>query len=197
MEEDKVTTEYPDNSDTVKAPEPKAIAEPKSVAVKKHSFFATDMKTAGKYVYKKVILPGCKSLLLSAINSIASELLGEDTYRTVSGTKLPVDNISYNSMFKGGKIAGSGSGRYTPVEYDIKFTSSEDAKRVLDGLRSKISRYGSVRVSELYELARVQYNNYLLDDYGWTSLNYARVIAIPDGYYMIDFPKAIPLKSVR
>ena len=52
-----------------------------------------------------------------------------------------------------------------------------------------LDQYGTVSVSDLYELADVACPHYTANKYGWTSLKNAQVMRCRDGY-IIKLPRA-------
>lgn len=55
-----------------------------------------------------------------------------------------------------------------------------------------LDQYGIVSVSDLYEAADIDTNNYTLNKIGWTSIRSADIIRVRDGW-MIKFPKPAPI----
>lgn len=55
-----------------------------------------------------------------------------------------------------------------------------------------ISQYGTVSVSDFYDLARVPNDNFTMNRYGWTNIGGATAVRVQDGY-ILKLPRAIPL----
>ena len=62
------------------------------------------------------------------------------------------------------------------------------------GLDEIIDRYGVARVGDLYDLANVSTNNYMINRYGWTSVSTASVSRVSDGY-IIKLPRPLALDN--
>ena len=89
--------------------------------------------------------------------------------------------------------AGSvGNRRNTPDYDDILFDTRGDAEAVLDAMNDIISQYGTVSVSDFYDLARVPNDNFTMNRYGWTNIGGATAVRVRDGY-ILKLPRAIPL----
>ena len=48
-----------------------------------------------------------------------------------------------------------------------------------------------VTVADLYDLAKLETTNYMVNNYGWTSLKGSEVRRTSDGYYIIVIPQKI------
>jgi hypothetical protein len=77
--------------------------------------------------------------------------------------------------------------RYDDFSHII-LTSRVDAITVLNDMRDYIEDYGSVTVSNLYELVGEDSQG-IDNSYGWTNLDRAYIKEARDGY-IIEFPKA-------
>ena len=90
------------------------------------------------------------------------------------------DSVSKDKMVK------------NPVREVILFDTRGDAEAVLDAMNDIISQYGTVSVSDFYDLARVPNDNFTMNRYGWTNIGGATAVRVRDGY-ILKLPRAIPL----
>ena len=82
---------------------------------------------------------------------------------------------------------------YPSIENDdIVLATRGDAEAVLDAMNDIINQYGTVSVSDLYDLTNYPNDNFSMNRYGWTSINGATPVRVRDGY-ILKLPKAIPL----
>ena len=91
-----------------------------------------------------------------------------------------------------GRVGSVGNRRNTPDYDDILFDTRGDAEAVLDAMNDIISQYGTVSVSDFYDLARVPNDNFTMNRYGWTNIGGATAVRVRDGY-ILKLPRAIPL----
>ena len=120
-------------------------------------------------------------------------LYGEAGRSKKNGT---ASKVSYRNYYEQGSDrvrAGSvGNRRNTPDYDDILFDTRGDAEAVLDAMNDIISQYGTVSVSDFYDLARVPNDNFTMNRYGWTNIGGATAVRVRDGY-ILKLPRAIPL----
>ena len=110
-----------------------------------------------------------------------------------NGTASKVSYRNYYERDSDRIRAGSASNRRGGLEYDdILFDTRGDAEAVLDAMNDIISQYGTVSVSDFYDLARVPNDNFTMNRYGWTNIAGATAVRVRDGY-ILKLPRAIPL----
>lgn len=81
------------------------------------------------------------------------------------------------------------------LSYDeIGFTNKADADDVLDRMDEIIEQYGVVRVADFFEMAGVTGNGPTDHNYGWTSINNARVERDRFGEYFIKIGRPAPIR---
>lgn len=198
---------YPSNSHKSKEKrEPKEQKEIKPVAkavkTRKKStskrmidmIFNEDINSIKSYILLDVVLPAFKKTVVDVVTEgINSLVYGEDRPVKTVGT---ASKISYQNYYdRKNRIASSDRGRATStiLDYeDIVFESRGEAESVLSRMQEVISVYGTVSVSDLYELADISTDNYQLNKFGWSNLRNAEVVRIRDGY-VIKLPKPFPL----
>ena len=178
----------------------KAIVKKKSEASKLADIFiAEDIKNVGSYILMDVIVPTLKRAITDVI-------------------KNGVDMLFYGSRGTAGKSSTASRYSYTPY-YDRSRSrdvyteprtrsrqtfdnllletrgEAEDALRSMDEI---IESYGIVSVADLYELVGLEKDaEYTDNDYGWTSIRSAKVERTWDGYYLLNLPKPMPIKSIK
>lgn len=159
-------------------------------------FVAEDANNVKSYLLSEVLIPAVKKAVSDIITTGIDMLLYGETGRS---RKSDASKVSYRSYYERGRDrdyertrAGSSS-RRTGFDYDdILFDTRGDAEAVLDAMNDIISQYGVVSVSDFYDLARVDNNNYTMNRYGWTSIAGANAMRVRDGY-ILKLPRAIPL----
>ena len=158
------------------------------------NFIAEDANTVKSYVLSEVIIPAAKKILSDIITTGLNMFL----YGEAGHTKRvsPASKISYGSYYQQEPNRArpvSVSNRYSGLDYDeILFETRGDAEAVLDAMNDIISQFGTVSVSDLYDLAHVPNDNYTMNRYGWTNIGGSTAIRVRDGY-ILKLPRAIPL----
>lgn len=157
-------------------------------------FIAEDAGNVKSYIMMEVIVPAVKKAISDIITTgIDMILYGEAGRSRKNGT---TSKVSYRNYYEQGSErirAGSiNSRRNTPDYDDILFDTRGDAEAVLDAMNDIISQYGTVSVSDFYDLARVPNDNFTMNRYGWTNIGGATAVRVRDGY-ILKLPRAIPL----
>lgn len=157
------------------------------------ALIAEDASNVRDYIFSDVIIPSLKK----TINDVVTNTLEMFLYGKSGGvSKTSSSKISYRSYYDGKKsdISDRSSRVRDGFDYDeIEFETVGDAESVLVGMSDVIDRYNVVSIGDFYDLAGIQTSNYNLNNYGWTSLNGAKVVRTGTGY-IIKFPtRAIPI----
>lgn len=157
-------------------------------------FIAEDAGNVKSYIMMEVIVPAVKKAISDIITTGIDMILYGESGR--SRKNKTVSSVSYRSYYDQGSErvrAGSmNSRRNTPDYDDILFDTRGAAEAVLDAMNDIISQYGTVSVSDFYDLARVPNDNFTMNRYGWTNIGGATAMRVRDGY-ILKLPRAIPL----
>lgn len=164
-------------------------------------FIAEDANNIKSYILMEVIVPAVKKAISDIVTTgmdivttgIDMILYGEAGRSKKNGTASKVSYRNYYDQGTDRVRAGSvGNRRNTPDYDDILFDTRGDAEAVLDAMNDIISQYGTVSVSDFYDLARVPNDNFTMNRYGWTNIGGATAVRVRDGY-ILKLPRAIPL----
>ena len=157
-------------------------------------FIAEDANNVKSYILMEVIVPAVKKAISDIFTTgIDMILYGEAGRSKKNGTASKVSYRNYYDQGTDRVRAGSvGNRRNTPDYDDILFDTRGDAEAVLDAMNDIISQYGTVSVSDFYDLARVPNDNFTMNRYGWTNIGGATAGRVRDGY-ILKLPRAIPL----
>lgn len=157
-------------------------------------FISEDVSNVKSYILMDVIVPSIKK----AIYDLIVGTLDMSLYGGHGGGKRPTsDKISYrtdyNSIGRGDERRRSDSRESSVYNYDdIVVETRAEAETVLIRMDEIMAEYGTVRVADLYDLVGAT-GNYTDNNYGWTDIQNARVVRVPDGY-KIKMPRATALK---
>lgn len=155
-------------------------------------FVAEDANNVKSYLLSEVLIPAIKKAVSDIITTGIDMLLYGESGRTRKNDTSKVSYRSYYDRSSNDRVR-AGSYNKSGFDYDdILFDTRGDAEAVLDAMNDIISQYGVVSVSDFYDLARVDNNNYTMNRYGWTSISGANAMRVRDGY-ILKLPKAIPL----
>ena len=157
-------------------------------------FIAEDANNVKSYILMEVIVPAVKKAISDIVTTgIDMILYGEAGRSKKTGT---ASKVSYRNYYDQGtdrvRAGSAGNRRNTPDYDDILFDTRGDAEAVLDAMNDIISQYGTVSVSDFYDLARVPNDNFTMNRYGWTNIGGAPAVRVRDGY-ILKLPRAIPL----
>jgi hypothetical protein len=146
------------------------------------------------YILGEVVLPAVKNLIADIINNGVSMFLFGETRAPRRGDARDRGRYSQRDRYyQRDEYDEPRERRYrNRMRYDdfshIILTSRVDAITVLNDMRDYIEDYGSVTVSNLYELVGEDSQG-IDNSYGWTNLDRAYIKEVRDGY-IIEFPKA-------
>lgn len=157
------------------------------------AFIADDISNIKSYIWMEVIVPAIKKAFSEIVNVGTDMILYGETGRNGKGST--VSKVSYRNYYdRDNRVrANSVETRRNDMNYDdILFDTRGDAEMVLDAMNDIISQYGTVSVSDLYDLARVPNDNFAMNRYGWTNIRDASAVRVRDGY-ILKLPRAIPL----
>lgn len=189
-----------------KAATPKAKTVKKSGAKKLADIFIQgDVEQVRHTIIYDMIIPAGKHLLMSVAESALRMILFNDQSRVGSyqnpqwynpPQSVSVPRTSYSSFYVR-QNAPNAQNQYAPASNYASdcvqvFPSRVDAESVLSELRNSLDEYQSVSVGDFYDLIGVS-SSYVDFSYGWYELNSAVVRPVPGGF-VIDFPKAVPLR---
>lgn len=152
-------------------------------------FIAEDAGNVKSYLLTEVLIPTVKKAISDMIKTgIDMILYGEPR----QSKKSPASKVSYRNYYETDddyfRSGGVNSGRALNYD-DILFETRGDAEAVLDAMNDIISQYGTVSVGDLYDLARVPNDNFMMNRYGWKSIGGANAVRVRDGY-ILKLPRA-------
>lgn len=152
-------------------------------------FVAEDINTVKNYIWEDIIVPTTKNLVVDvATNFVETLILGGR--RSGSRSRTSYDRPSYRDYSSHSRDDRARVSRSRSIfDYnDIVFDSKRDAEAVLDELDEQIRRHGLVSVAAFYDMCDMT-APYSANNYGWTSINRARVVSVRGGY-SIEMPRA-------
>lgn len=175
------------------------VKKPSEFQKLKRSFFAEDGKGIIKTVWSTVILPKLKAIFVESATSAANTAMYGTSAKPTSGNRI-VSSLggiysNYGSMFGGSqKPQTLAPAKNTIVMVDeLEFQEYGHAEGVLQALRDIISSTGKVSVNQFYDICGIKGNNPNDVNYGWFSLDSAKIISCSGGY-KIALPNVTPLK---
>lgn len=165
----------------------------KSMTSKVKNSLQEDIPKVRNYILTDVIIPYMKKIISDSVrNGIDMILYGEVKKDNKPGSSI--SRVSYEKMYSSSanpyKERRIGNDVYDLD--DIVFNTRQDAELVLTQMEDIIDNYHIVSVADLYDLVGVSCPNHCCNNYGWITLNSARVVRVRDGYILdLPRPKAI------
>ena len=161
----------------------------KSEAGKVASMFISDsVENIKSYIVMDVIVPTIQDTIINILEMVF--------HGRARGSRKG-SYISYNSIYDSGRRSSRSASKTTtnPLSVDeLRYGTRGDAENVLDIMFDIIDKYGVISISDVYDMSDVSTYDYTLTNYGWTDLYGSKVKRTRDGYYILDLPKARPLK---
>ena len=196
--------EYPSNSNKSKEESKPSLQpvvdQPVSVRKKRKSrlakiFFEQDFRDIKEDLYTEYVEPKLKDLTWSFIQAgidavmNAMRMMVYKDYHPVDRSKIPAERYSYSNYYSS-STARPAPTMTSEVNYDeFIYSTRGEAEAVLQELKNQIARCRCATVLDLYNVSNVSTSNYTLQDWGWTSLDFAEVRQSSEGY-LIALPKA-------
>lgn len=150
------------------------------------AFIAEDLNSVKKYVVKELLIPGLKRMFLSSL-----EMLLNGKGYSSNKKDRQITTVSYRDYYdRDPRREEVRNDNYLDFD-DIIFADRGDAEYVFDQMLDILRQYRVVRVSDMFELSR-RPSPYTGNNYGWTSLDIARIVPVRGGF-MIKMPRAIPI----
>lgn len=156
-------------------------------------FIAEDANNVKSYILMDVIVPAVKKAISDIVTTGIDMILYGEAGRSKRNSSSP--KVSYRNYYdqSSDRVRAGSANNKRSIDYDdILFDTRGDAEAVLEAMNDIIGQYGTVSVSDLYDLARVPNDNFTMNRYGWMNLNGAQPVRVRDGY-ILKLPRAIAL----
>lgn len=205
---DQLKERYPSNSITAIRPQPQAqpsrekvegVVKGRTVLQKetlgkkfKRLLFPGDMQDMRKYAVEQILLPSLKN---GALALVELALFGSVSRRSTTGLGAQRTNYSYISSSNVQKQSGpvmTQRDRATHNFQNVIFETYEDAEEVISTLIDLVDRYGSARVSDFYDAAKIDCD-YASENWGWKTFRRLETKAVHGGY-IIDVDPPVLLR---
>lgn len=159
----------------------------------KDTFIGEDIEDVKKYIMMEVIIPGVKKTILSAIRMAFFGEPEDDHYYSRNSTR----HTDYAGRYKG-RSYSTASPRKREREYrsddekvdykNIVLRNREDAEDLVDEMKERIRKYGSVSIADLFDLINVT-GNYNDNNWGWRDERDIGIRRINSGF-LLDVRRA-------
>ena len=160
------------------------------------TFFSGTLKDAIFNAFTNVFVPYTKDVICKTSTNVVNYWVNGD--KAVQTQQVGANRITY---WNGVSSQRQVSTPVAPVRttnniYNVRtlyFDNRGDAEAILMRLKENLDIYKTASVGDLYELSGVKFS-FTDYDYGWRDLSSAYVGRTNDGRYVIELPKAMPLK---
>lgn len=154
-------------------------------------FIAEDAAEVKRFIVDDLVVPGIKKLIVSIIKNSAEMIFGETGERDRFSSGARLGYISYDkcSASRRDDRRDRNTRSRTRFDYeDVIFESRADAENARMQMEEVIDKYGSVTVSDLYDMADLS-APYTGNRYGWTNIRTAEPMRLRDGGYILKLPR--------
>ena len=166
-----------------------------------------DARSVGGYVVFEIVIPAVKDLLFEIItggsqralwgsaNTRRAQVPQKSSIRTsVPGAPSYMDYSGQSSSARQGqRMSPSAQAQHNFDE--IVVASRGEAEMILSRMCELVEVYGVASVADLYSMAGVTNSSYVDNRWGWKDLGSARVLRIPQGGYVFNFPRPVPIEQ--
>lgn len=162
----------------------------------KESLFEEGIKNVGLYLWKDVLLPAIKKLLVDgANNAINMAVYGENRslYRNIGQT-----HTSQSSIYAGrsGQYQYNRANRYQNIMDHCPPCDKDLLLDIIHEAMDWIAQYGKISVEIFRQILprELAFDTVYTDqNWGWFDLNENCIVSVPGGY-ILDMPPAKPLQ---
>jgi hypothetical protein len=176
-----------------------ADRRPKGLGRKfKDTFIGGTARQAADYAVTDIVIPAVRDLMFDAIQGSLDRLIYGDSRRSRGGgpssSYSNAGHVNYQGIMSPNRPAPSPTRRLSRQSRarqnfdEIVISSRAEAEEVLDRMFEFLSRYGVVRVDELYEMIGID-STHTDHKWGWTSLGGAKVARLRTGGFLLDLPE--------
>lgn len=163
----------------------------------KDVFLGGEFNSATRYIAAEVLLPALRNMVVDATTKGVERMIYGDSNvaRRSSGGSRP--RVSYQTPVDRGYARPSPRANLPDQSRrnqsaDIILSSREEAELVLERLGDIIETYDVASVADLHDMVGLP-STFVDNNWGWSSLQYARVVQIREGF-LLDLPPVEPLK---
>lgn len=155
--------------------------------------------TAG-YMVEDVVVPAIRDMLFDAFEGGLHRMIYGDSHRTRRGSSYPssysnVGHVNYQSMSTKPQATHQPAGRMFSRRArsshdfgEIVLEDRREAQDVLDQMYEYLSRFGEVKVADLYDMVGIR-TSHVDHKWGWTLLQGAKLVRTRDGRFLLDLPE--------
>lgn len=160
------------------------------------AFGGGDAREAGHSAIRDMLIPEGKALVVDAvIRMLETAILGESRGRSRGFRGSPRGgHTDYGSRFRGGREERRPTTQ-NRNSYDIGeviVDSRVHADEILDTLFGLVDEYEAATVADLFQMADIE-TNPIDRRWGWEDMRGARAQRLPNGTYLVDVPRPVPL----
>lgn len=158
------------------------------------SVFNKDIEDIRDYLIYDVAIPAIKGV---GMNTLSMIFYGEPLYDNIFGEgakkKKTYDRASYHKYYKGSSSRSKRNRRREEDDDDVDYQEivlkkREDAEKIVDEMRYRISEEGSVSIAEFLDMINIP-GNRSDNDYGWDRERDIGVKKVRDGW-LVDVSEA-------
>lgn len=156
-------------------------------------FISEDVSNVRNYIFMDVLVPAIKKAISDIVrDGIDMILYGESGRSRSSSSGSKVSYSTYYDKDRGDNRARRSNPNNVRFDFeDIIFETRRDAEDVREQMEELIDRYGTVSVSDMYDMAGLT-APYTGNKYGWINIRTAEPVRVRDGY-ILKLPRPMPI----
>lgn len=163
------------------------------------SFFVDDLKSVLSWGVREVIIPAMQRLFVDFVDSTANSMVyGRGNGVPKRGSAIRnVGEASYMDYYnrrRSDRVRAYDDRHEEVYSFGtVEVATRDEARDVLNHMAAAIDRYGYVTVGHFMEMLNVQPRSTDFN-WGWTSIEGARIIRVHSGGYEISLPKVMQIE---
>lgn len=171
------------------------VLEPGRVTTKSQKGgLANEIRNITNSLFSDIVLPALKNGAVDFFDhGIRMLIFGKGSSPPPGSNQ----HVSYNSLYRYSNqptykkmtYARPAASNYGQIYEDLFYETRREAEQILGLMHGRMAEYGFVSLSDLYSWVGMD-NNFTMQDWGWTSLDYVGVVYTSAGY-KIDLPQPV------
>jgi hypothetical protein len=189
---------------------PQQTSQPQKKQGLLHDFFVEDISNVWDYVFKRLMLPTAKRLIVDTFSQGFNMWLNGGVPSHSEPTMIYKNyNAQYNNQYQQYQPPQTQISRTVSTEViqprsrarsarfnlgDITWDSVEEAQQIFDYMQGQLDTYNVVSVRDFLEAADMPYDPQD-ERFGWFSLNGTTINKLANGKFYLNPPPTVPIKN--
>lgn len=167
----------------------------------KQTFIEGNARMALNYMVGDVIIPTIQDAMIEALQGGIERVIKGDTQprkSTAPSAYSTIPRTNYQSQFRSPNAAPPQQRSISPQSRsmhnfgEILLESRQEANDVIEMLYETLSRFGTVKVADLYTMTGIQ-SSHVDHQWGWDNLRGTKAVRQRNGRFLLDLPEPTAL----